>query len=185
MKHFHKLTAALLMASAGMATSAAYAQEATAEAAPAVTVKVGDTIYDSEGALVGDVSEVNGNTAIIAVGEKKVGLPLNAFGKNDKGIIIGSTVAQLKASLAEQEAAATAALASAIVADAEVRSVNGSEVLGKVKSTEGDNVILTTEKGDVTLPKRAFFLPEHGLSVAFTAEQFQQALSQNGAQPTG
>lgn len=183
MMNWKRHAAAFALAATALPISAAYAQQTAAPAASA-QVAAGDSVYDPDGALVGTVESLNGDAAIVAVGDKKIGLPLNAFAKNDKGLLIGSKVDELKAAIAKQEAEAAAQLTAALVAGADVRSVDGSEVVAKVKSVEGDNVFLTTPQGDVGLPKSGFFLPAHGLSMAFTADQFKQAVAQaNAAAP--
>ena len=168
--------AAFALIATALPMSAAYAQEAATTAA--ANVAAGASVYDPDGALVGTIERVEGDAALLTVGDKKIALPLSAFGKNDKGLLIGTKVDELKANIAAQEAEAAAKLQAALVVGADVRSVDGSAVVAKVKSIDGDNVILTSPDGDVGVPKSAFFMPEHGLSTPFTAEQFKQGVAQ-------
>src|SRR3546814_18881529 len=79
-------------------------------------------------------------------------------------------------------AADDAAVAAALVAGADVRSLKGTAVLGKVKSASADAVVVTTPGGDdVSLPRSAFLMSPTGLAAAYTADQFAAA----GAQSTG
>lgn len=180
MKKWTRHAAAFALFATTLPVGLAYAQEA-APAAETVQIAAGDSVYDPDGALVGTIESVDAANAIIDMEGKKVGLPVNAFGKNDQGLLIGSKVGELKANIAKQEAEAAAQLEAALIVGAQVHSVNGSEVVATVKSIEGENVILNTPEGDVGLPKNSFFLPEHGLSTPFTAEQFKAAVAQASA----
>jgi hypothetical protein len=171
---WNRHAAALALFATALPLQSAYAQEA----ASTTQVSVGNSVYDPDGELVGTVDSVNDSGAILNVDGKKVGLPLNAFVKGDKGLLIGAKAAELKASVEKQEAEAAAKLQAALVVGAEVRSVDGASVIATVKSIDGDAVILSSPDGDVGLPKSAFFMPAHGLSTAFTAEQFKQGVAQ-------
>lgn len=189
MKKIAFYVASLPLAVMAISSAAVQAQEppaATTQPAPAAAVplEVGSAVYDMEGALIGNIVSNDGTNIVVSVGEKQVALPANSFAKNEKGLVLGLTVAQLTASLAEQDAAAAAALTAALVPGAEVRGVNGSAVLGTVKSVNGDIVILTSAQGDVGLPVSAFFMPAHGLSTSFTAEQFAKAVADAAAAST-
>lgn len=177
---WNRHAAAIALFATALPLNAAYAQE-TATTAAAVQVSAGDSVYDPDGGLVGTIDSVTEAGAILNVDDKKVGLPLNAFVKGEKGLLIGAKAEELKANIAKQEAEAAAKLQAALVVGAEVRSVDGSAVIAQVKSIDGDNVILTSPDGDVGLPKSAFFMPDHGLSTAFTAEQFKQGVAQANA----
>lgn len=177
MLKWNRHAAALALFATALPLQSAYAQDA-ASTTPTAQVSVGSSVYDPDGGLVGTVDSVNDSGAILNVEGKKVGLPLNAFVKGDKGLLIGAKAAELKASVEKQEAEAAAKLQAALVVGAEVRSVDGTSVIATVKSIDGDAVILSSQDGDVGLPKSAFFMPAHGLSTAFTAEQFKQGVAQ-------
>src|SRR3546814_6117000 len=72
-------------------------------------------------------------------------------------------------------AADDAAVAAALVAGTDVRSLKGTAVLGKVKSASADAVVVTTPGGDdVSLPRRAFLMSPAGLAAAYTAAQLER-----------
>src|SRR3546814_7626054 len=61
-------------------------------------------------------------------------------------------------------AADDAAVAAALQPGADVHSLNGTAVLGKVKSFDDQNVVVTAATGDVSLPRSAFLMSSAGLS---------------------
>ena len=72
---------------------------------------------------------------------------------------------------------ADAALASALVAGASLRSIDGVP-LGTVEAIEEDKVTVALESGPIQLTKDQFATDANGLIVRFTAEQLRAALAQ-------
>lgn len=178
MKSFANLAIAVALSAAGtMAVPAtAIAQDAAAPAG--VTLNTGTTVYDSAGAVIGTVASNDGTNSVINMGDQQIALPNASFGAGEKGPAIGVTLEQLTAGIAQQKAAAQAAVTAALVPGASVKSLNGTAEVGTVKSADADGVILTTTEGDVRLPSNSFFIAAHGLSSSFTAEQFAAAIAQ-------
>lgn len=175
-KHAGFLTPlALGMAIAGGAP--AFAQAAPA-AAPGVTLTPGTIVHDSEGQEIGPIASSDGATVVVTVGDKPAALPASAFMQTDKGTAITLTLAQLTAALDQQAAAADAQLTAALQPGADIKGVNGSSVIGKVKTADADGVVVTTAQGDVRLPRKAFFVAAAGLSTSFSAEQFAAAVAE-------
>ncbi|HEY9553820.1 hypothetical protein [Allosphingosinicella sp.] len=90
-------------------TAAGVADQATdtaagAEVAAAADVKAGAEVRDTEGNLVGTIETVDANGAVIATGEARVQIPVTSFAKNDQGLVIAMSKAELEAAA---EAAAT------------------------------------------------------------------------------
>lgn len=158
------------------APTVAVAQDAAAPAG--VTLNTGTTVYDSAGAVIGTVASNDGTNSVINMGDQQIALPNASFGTGEKGPAIGVTLEQLTAGIAQQKAAAQAAVTAALVPGASVKSLNGTAEVGTVKSADADGVILTTTEGDVRLPSNSFFIAAHGLSSSFTAEQFAAAIAQ-------
>src|SRR3546814_15919683 len=74
-------------------------------------------------------------------------------------------------------AADDAAVAAALVAGTDVRSLKGTAVLGKVKSASADAAVVTTPSGDdVSLPSSAFLMSPAVLAAAYTADQLAAAV---------
>ncbi|WP_228383630.1 hypothetical protein [Sphingopyxis fribergensis] len=157
------------------------AAPATAQDAAAATVdlSVGTKVFDSAGAELGTISSAQGANVVVDLGEgKQVTLPSNAFGKLEQGPTIGATKAQVVAAVDQAAAGSDAKLTAALQPGADVRSANGTAILGKVKLAAADGVVLTTPTGDVKLPRNAFFVGQAGLATSFTADQFAAAMAE-------
>ena len=136
-------------------------------AAPAVSPTVGAKVYDEQGGEVGTVETVDAANAVVNTGAKKATLPLVAFGKNDKGLLIKMTKPQLEAAVAAAEAKTASATNSALVANAAVKTSDGVAI-GTVQKVEGDNVTVALTGGSpVTLTKQYFTTQADG-SLALT-----------------
>lgn len=178
MKSFANLAIAVALSAAGTIAVPATAIAQDAAAPAGVTLNTGTTVYDSAGAVIGTVASNDGTNSVINMGDQQIALPNASFGAGEKGPAIGVTLEQLTAGIAQQKAAAQAAVTAALVPGASVKSLNGTAEVGTVKSADTDGVILTTTEGDVRLPSNSFFIAAHGLSSSFTAEQFAAAIAQ-------
>lgn len=63
-------------------------------------VTVGSEIRDSKGVLLGKVDSVSMAAAVVAAEGGKVEVPLEAFGKNNKGLLLAMTKADFDAAVA-------------------------------------------------------------------------------------
>lgn len=175
---------AAALAAVALSPLAAHAQDAAASAAPAqsaaatATPTVGAKVYDTQGAEVGTVEKVDGANAVVFTGTKRATLPGNAFAKNDKGLVISMSQAQLNAAVAAAEAKTTGALETALVADAAVKSKDGTAV-GTVQKVEGENVTLAlTGGGPVTVTKQYLTVGADGaLALTMNAAEFKSAVA--------
>jgi cytoskeletal protein RodZ len=79
------------------ATDQPAAATGAAAKATAADIKAGASVYDETGALVGKVVSANADGAVVNTGEVRAQIPLSAFGKNDKGLVISATKAELDA----------------------------------------------------------------------------------------
>jgi hypothetical protein len=177
------------LAAVALSPLAAHAQAASApagQAAPAAgaTPTVGAKVYDTAGGEVGTVEKVEGGNAVVYTGTKRATLPAAAFAKNDKGLVIAMTQAQLNSAVAAAETKASGSLDAALVADAQVKSKDGS-VVGTIQKVEGDNVtIALTDGGPVTVTKQYLTAGAGGLALTMNAAEFKSAVaaaSQSGA----
>jgi hypothetical protein len=76
-------------------------QAAAAGAVTAATeadVKSGASVYDQSGGLVGKVESVSGGNAVVDAGGTRAAIPVGSFAKNDKGLVISMTKAEIEAS---------------------------------------------------------------------------------------
>lgn len=74
----------------------------SARAVPAkpADVTVGAEVRDSKGVVIGTIDSVSMASAVVAATGGKVEVPLEAFGKNSKGLMVGMTKAQFDAAVA-------------------------------------------------------------------------------------
>ena len=166
-----KTTTALFTAAAlSLATlsGAAFAQ--------AANVKAGATVYDPQGGTVGTVDKVEGGNAVVNTGTHSAALPLDKFATSDKGPVISVTKQQLDELAAQADSEASAGLDKALVAGAAVVD-NTGVALGTVDKVDGDNVVLKTEKGPVSLTRKYFALNNGALTALVTKDQVLSALS--------
>lgn len=170
-----------------LATGAPVMAQSAPAAAAGVNLSTGTIVYDSAGQEIGPIASIEGANVVVTVGDRPAALPSTSFMQTPKGPAITITLAQLNAALDQQAAAADAQLSSALQPGADIKGVNGSAVVGKVKSADADGVVVATAQGDVRLPRKAFFVAAHGLATSFTAEQFAAAVAEakggDAAQP--
>lgn len=85
------------------------AERARRENGPAVAAKPADivaqaAVSDTSGQPVGTIERVDTDGAVVATAEGRVKVPLEAFGKNKKGLLIGMTKKDFEALVAKANA---------------------------------------------------------------------------------
>jgi len=79
-------------------TSSTTTTDASAsQAATAADVKRGVSVYDQNGASVGKIESVSGKDAVVSTGTTRASIPISSFAKNDKGLVIGMSKADIEA----------------------------------------------------------------------------------------
>jgi hypothetical protein len=78
-------------------TSTTTTDAAAIKPATAAEVKKGVSVYDQKGGTVGTIESVDAKGAIVATGKVRVPIPVSSFAKNDKGLVISMTKAELDA----------------------------------------------------------------------------------------
>lgn len=158
---------------------AAAANEAKLNAA----LVVGADVLSAQGAaVIGQVKLVEADGAVLTTPQGDIKLPRHALFVNAQDALATSfTADQFKAAMAQAsqaEAADDAAVDAALTAGAEIRDINGTAILGNVKSFDAANVVVATSEGDVSLPRSAFDIKGGKLAAAYTVEQFAEAVTQ-------
>ena len=72
----------------------------TAVAAKPEEVTAGSQVTDSRGVSIGTIETVEADGAVVVTGSSKVKVPLEAFGKNSDGLLLGITKAEFDALVA-------------------------------------------------------------------------------------
>lgn len=75
---------------------------ATVTAATAADVKANVPVFDQKGGVVGKIASVSASGAIVTTGKARVEIPVASFGKNDKGLVMSMTKAEIEAASADQ-----------------------------------------------------------------------------------
>ena len=145
------LAAVALTTTAAVAPGVAVAQEATA------SVAAGATVYGNDGAEIGTIEAVQGDTVILVVHDMRAPVPANAFGTNDNGTSLNATKAQIVSMLQAAHQEAVAKRDAALVVGANAVTAKNAP-LGTVLEIDGDNVIIA-RGGDET--KKVTLLREH------------------------
>lgn len=139
-------------------------------AAPAMAQDAGTTIVGSDGAPIGTVLSNDGETAIVDTGSFEVPIPVFAFAEIDGAFTMEVTKEQvdgmMAAAVAEQEAAAQAAFAAALVPGAEVTTAD-AQLLGTVAEIEEERIVLDREGQPVGLPRDLFGVNAEGALVVY------------------
>lgn len=78
-------------------TSTTTTEASATRAATAADVKKGVSVYDQSGGVVGKIDSVSGKNAVLSTGSTKATVPISSFAKNDKGLVIGMTKAEIDA----------------------------------------------------------------------------------------
>ena len=144
--------------------------------APVAGLTVGAVVRDTAGAEVGTIASVTPQAVVVSTGTNKVAIPPASFGTGANGPVLAATKAQLDAAAEQAAAAAKADLIASLVPGAEVRGTGGT-VLGKVKATEGDIVIVETAKGEVKVPAIGFTKGATGVVLGMSAADFDAAVA--------
>ena len=168
---FYSSVAALLMAAAP-----AFAQAPGTGAAATAAVKTGDTVYDTNGGVVGTVDSVSAGVAVVSTGKNKVGVPIASFGAGDKGPRIAITRDQLD----QAAVGAKAQQQAAVTTGATVVDSQGVQI-GKIQAVEADGAVVALADTQVKLPLNAFATRDSGLMVGMTKAQLEAAA--NAAAP--
>jgi hypothetical protein len=70
-------------------------------AATAADVKAGVAVFDQKGGEVGKIESVSAKGAVVSTGKARAEVPVSSLGKNDKGLVISMTKAELEAASAK------------------------------------------------------------------------------------
>jgi hypothetical protein len=83
-------------------TPGAQAQAGATTPATAADLRAGATVHDTQGGTVGTIESADASGAVINTGAARARLPLTSFARNDSGLVISMTKAQLEAAARPQ-----------------------------------------------------------------------------------
>lgn len=73
-------------------------------AATATDIRPGSGLRDIKGVQIGTIVSVDANQAVVETGGTKIGVPLMAFGKDDRGLLLGMTADKFNELVAKAKA---------------------------------------------------------------------------------
>lgn len=154
---------------------------ALAQTAPQVDVAVGAAVYGPQGSQVGTVEKVEGGNAVVNTGKNSAALPLNAFGKNEKGLLLSMTREQLDGAVEAAQAKADSAVAAALTVGAAVHS-SDNQPMGTVKAISPEGVVtIERAEGEFSLRKDAFTTDSTGLALKNSKAAIDEAVNRQAA----
>lgn len=181
MKYQIATAAALALGVAAPALAQQPATPAATAPAPA-EIAVGTQIFGSDGAVIGTVARIEGDVALVAVGERGIPIPAAAIVAAQAGPTVNITRSDLVTQFDRQMAQMEAQLEAELVAGAAVQTADG-QPLGTIQSREADAIVVAGDIGQMTLSKPMLALgPQGTLVVRATMEQIRQAMAQSAAE---
>jgi hypothetical protein len=81
--------------------------ETQVTAATAADLKAGASVYDQIGGLVGKIDSADDKGAVVNTGKARAEIPIASFGKNDKGLVVTITKAEIDAQAKAEKPAST------------------------------------------------------------------------------
>lgn len=161
-------------------------------AALAADLTAGATVRDRDGVQIATVEGLEADGAIVKAGERLAKLPLDAFGKDDNGLLLAVTAAEFQAAIAASSVPAAAvqeeeefaeAAPSDMLPGASVRDIDGVP-LGTVEETVENGVILLVDGKRVKLALDSFAKDGQGLLIGITAAELKTMIGNRaGATP--
>ena len=156
--------------------------------ASAADITAGASLRAADGKPIGKVPAVDADGVVVDTGQTKVKIPVDAFGKDKSGLLIGITAAAFDdiVSKAHAQAAASApppkpepraATAADISAGAQLRDIDG-KAIGKITSVASDGATVDTGVTKVKLPLDAFGVDSSGLVIGITAQKLNEIIAQ-------
>ena len=80
------------------------ARHSAAVAATAADIKAGSPLRDVKGVSIGTVASVEADGVVVETGQTKIKVPLMAFGKDDRGLLLAITAAKFNELIASAHA---------------------------------------------------------------------------------
>jgi len=148
-------------------------------AATAADLTAGAAVRATDGLQVATVERLEADGAVLRAGDRLAKLPIEAFGKDDAGLLIAITTAEFQAAIAQtsvpvpqEQPEIVDATADDMRPGAAIRDSEGV-VIGTVDSLVESGVIVLTDGRKVKLAINSFGKDEQGLLIGITASEFR------------
>ena len=162
-------------------------KNALAAPATAADLTAGASVRDVSGTPIATIERLEADGAVVRSGDRLAKLPLDAFGKDSAGLMLGIPAAEFQAAIADtsvaapqQEPQVVAATAADITLGAAIRDSEGVPI-GTVDSLSEDGVIIVTDGKKVKLAVNSFGKDEQGLIIGITASEFRAIIGRSAS----
>jgi len=133
-------------------------------------LRVGATVTDPQGGIVGTITAIEGNTLMLHTDRHDVRLPVASFTATDSAVLFGMTQAQLNAAVEQAQAEAQRAFAvGTILRD------NAGMVVGPVTALDAETVTVQIDANVLRVPRSALAAGQGGLVIGATRAQLMAA----------
>jgi hypothetical protein len=165
-------------------------KNALAAPATAADLTAGAAVRDKDGVQIAMIERLEADGAVVKAGDRLAKLPLDAFGKDDGGLLVGITAAEFQAAIAAssvpvpvEEPEIAAATAADMTPGAAIRDIEGVPI-GTVQEMVESGVILLIDGRKVKLALESFAKDADGLLIGITATEFKEMIGNRpGATP--
>jgi hypothetical protein len=173
--------------------SRANPRQTNALAAPATAADLiaGAAVRDKDGLQIAIIERLDDDGAVVRAGDRLAKLPVDAFGKDDGGLLISITGAEFQAAIAQtsvpvpqQEPQIVDATAEDMMPGAAIRDSEGV-MIGTVDSLVDSGVIVLTDGRKVKLAVNSFGKDEQGLLIGITASEFRAMIGHSASAAGG
>jgi hypothetical protein len=155
-------------------------------------ITAGAAVRDKNGVPIATVERLEADGAVVKSGERLAKLPVNAFGKDDAGLLVGITADEFLAAIAQtsvavattQEPEIIAATAEDMKPGAAVRDSEGVPI-GTVDKLVENGVVVLADGMKVRLKINSFAKDEKGLMIGITASEFKEIINKPAPAKTG
>lgn len=159
-------------------------------AATAADIAIGAGVRDRNGVQIATVESLDANGAVLKYGDRLAKVTLEAFGKDDDGLLLGVTEDEFQAAVsqtavpAQQEPQFVAVTPADMVPGAAIRDIDGVPI-GTVAELVESGVVILADGKKVRLALESFAKDESGLLIGITASEFKAAIGTSAPANTG
>ena len=153
-------------------------------------ITAGAAVRDKNGVPVATVERLEADGAVVKSGERLAKLPIDAFGKDDAGLLIGITADEFQAAIAQtsvivsKEPEIIAATAEDMKPGTAIRDSEGVPI-GTVEKLVENGVVVLADGMKVRLAINSFAKDEKGLMIGITASEFKAIINKPAPAKTG
>ena len=142
----------------------------------------GAAVRDKNGVQVATIKELDEDGAVVSADNRLTKLPINSFGKDSAGLMIGISADEFRAAIANtsvpavQESKIVDATAADMTPGTVIRDSEGVPI-GTVEKVLDTGVVVVTDGKKVKMALNSFAKDEKGLMIGITASELKAAIN--------